>query len=91
MRHATTSTYVLSGIMGGAGAVVGFGLGGPIGAIVGGILSYAVNKRVVMSHEDSYNRYQSFKFKCSNCGHEWTQKLEGNEHPDDASMLIPPF
>lgn len=86
-RTASTSTKALAGVMGGAGALVGFGLGGPVGAVIGGVLGYVANKVTIMDIEDTHDHSQCYKYKCPNCGHSWKENFETNDNPEDPSWI----
>ena len=87
VHAAFTSTKVLAGVMGGAGALVGLGLGGPVGAVIGGVLGYVANKVTIMDIEDTHDHSQCYKYKCPNCGHSWKENIETNDNPEDPSWL----
>lgn len=88
IRTASTSTKALAGVMGGAGALVGFGLGGPIGAVIGGTVGYVANKANLMDMEDSHDHTQCYEYKCPKCGLSWKENIETNDDPDDPSWMM---
>lgn len=87
VRAASTSTKALAGVMGGAGALLGFALGGPVGAVIGGAAGYAANKANLMDIEDTHDHTQCYEYKCPQCGHSWKEKIHTNDNPGDPSWL----
>lgn len=87
-RCAGTSTKIYAGITGFCGGVIGFSLGGPVGAAAGAALGYYFNKKAAMAIDDDYNMEQLFRFKCPKCGCEWKEKIHTNDHPEDASIIL---
>ena len=90
-RIATTGDKVVAGLGGAGGAIAGFALGGPIGAVIGGAITYAIGKSNLMDNDDNCSESQLFKYECSNCGYTWEQKIHTNDNPDDPSMTGFPY
>ena len=86
-RCATAGDRIIGGTVGASGALVGFALGGPIGAIIGGTIGYFGGKESMMSIEDDHDMSQWYRFKCPNCDYECKEKIHTNDSPDDPSVL----
>ena len=86
-RYATIIDKILGGIIGFCGCVIGFCIGGPIGAVILAVVGYFVGLMTIMSIENDHDMNQWFKFKCPNCGCEWKEKIHTNDDPDDPSWM----
>lgn len=86
-RYATTGDKVLAGFYGACAAVLGFSIGGPVGAVAGATAGYYGSMKTIMSIEDDHDKEQWFKYVCPKCGIEWKEEIHTNDHPDDPSWI----